>query len=53
MKKDPYYKGILNSLGTYYHPKNVFILEEILSSQPDSKISAIYQSFPELNKKQG
>ena len=24
------YKGVTNSVGTYYHPKNVFILEEIL-----------------------
>ena len=28
-------------------------LEEIMSSQPDAKISAIYQSFPELNNRQG
>ncbi len=34
------YKGIINSLGTYYHPKNVFILEEILSSVPEREYIA-------------
>ena len=29
------YKGIINSIGTYYHPKNVFILEDIISSIPN------------------
>ncbi len=29
------YKGVINSVGTYYHPKNVFILEDIISSLPD------------------
>ena len=34
------YKGIINSLGTYYHPKNVFILEEIISSLPQREFIA-------------
>jgi 3-dehydroquinate synthase len=34
------YKGIINSLGTYYHPKNVFILEEIISSIPQREYIA-------------
>ncbi len=34
------YKGIINSLGTYYHPKNVFILEEIISSIPKREYDA-------------
>ena len=29
------YKGIINSIGTYYHPKNVFILEDVISSIPN------------------
>ena len=29
------YKGVTNSVGTYYHPKNVFILEEILKTLPE------------------
>ena len=34
------YKGIINSLGTYYHPKNVFILEEIISTLPQREFIA-------------
>ena len=29
------YRGITNSIGTYYHPKNVFILEEVLKTLPE------------------
>lgn len=28
------YKGIINSLGTYYHPKNVFIMEDVIDNLP-------------------
>jgi len=34
------YKGIINSIGTYYHPKNVFILEDIISSIPEREFTA-------------
>ena len=34
------YKGIINSLGSYYHPKNVFILEDIISSLPEREYTA-------------
>ena len=34
------YKGIINSLGTYYHPRNVFILEDIISSIPQREYLA-------------
>ena len=41
------YKGIINSLGTYYHPKNVFILEDIISSIPQREYLA---GFAEIIK---
>ena len=34
------YRGIINSLGTYYHPKNVFILEQVISKLPDREFNA-------------
>ena len=34
------YKGITNSIGTYYHPKLVFILENIIKSLPDREFLA-------------
>ena len=34
------YKGIINSLGTYYHPTNVFILEDIISTIPQREYLA-------------
>ena len=33
------YKDIINSLGTYYHPRNVFILEDIISTIPQKNTS--------------
>ena len=41
------YKGIINSIGTYYHPKNVFILEDIISSIPEREYLA---GFAEIIK---
>ena len=34
------YKGITNSVGTYYHPKNVFILEDIIKTLPQREFIA-------------
>lgn len=34
------YKGITNSVGTYYHPKNVFILEDIFQNIPNREFDA-------------
>jgi len=34
------YKGIINSLGTYYHPRNIFILEEVISTIPVREYTA-------------
>ncbi len=34
------YKGIINSIGTYYHPKKVFILEEVITSLPQREFIA-------------
>lgn len=34
------YKGITNSVGNYYHPKNVFILEDIFQNIPDREFNA-------------
>jgi len=34
------YKGITNSVGTYYHPKNVFIFEDIIKTLPDREFFA-------------
>ncbi len=41
------YKGIINSLGTYYHPRDVFILEDIISSIPEREYTA---GFAEIIK---
>ena len=34
------YKGITNSIGTYYHPRLVFILESIIKSLPEREFLA-------------
>ncbi len=34
------YKGVTNSIGTYYHPKIVFILENIIKSLPEREFLA-------------
>ena len=34
------YKGIINSIGTYYHPKLVFIIDEIIKTLPDREFFA-------------
>ena len=33
------YKGIINSVGTYYHPKIVFVLEHVLKTLPERVFS--------------
>ena len=34
------YKGITNSVGTYFHPKNVFIIEDIIKTLPQREFLA-------------
>ena len=34
------YRGVINSMGTYYHPKNVFILEQVISRLPKREFNA-------------
>ena len=34
------YKGITNSIGTYYHPNAVFILEKIIKTLPEREFTA-------------
>ncbi len=41
------YKGVTNSIGTYYHPKCVFILEEIIKNLPEREYIA---GIPEILK---
>ena len=41
------YKGIINSVGTYYHPKIVFILEHVLKNLPEREFLA---GIPEIIK---
>jgi len=41
------YKGIINSFGNYYHPKNVYILEDIIKLIPDREY---YAGIPEVIK---
>ena len=41
------YKGIINSLGNYYHPKNVYILESIIKLIPKREY---YAGIPEVIK---
>ncbi len=41
------YKGIINSLGNYYHPKIVYISEKIISEIPDREF---YAGFAEIIK---
>ncbi len=41
------YRNIINSIGTYYHPKSVFISEEIISSMPEREYLA---GIPEIAK---
>ena len=41
------YKGIINSIGTYYHPKNVFIIENVIKKIPNREFFA---GIPEIIK---
>ena len=41
------YKGIINSVGTYYHPKIVFVLEHVLKTLPEREFLA---GIPEIIK---
>ena len=41
------YKGIINSLGNYYHPKIVYISEKIITEIPDREF---YAGFAEIIK---
>ncbi len=41
------YRKITNSVGTYYHPKNIFILEQVMSNLPDREFFA---GFAEIIK---
>jgi 3-dehydroquinate synthase len=34
------YKGITNSIGTYYHPNNIFIFEEVIKDIPEREFCA-------------
>ena len=41
------YKGLINSMGTYYHPKSVYISNEILKKIPQREY---YSGLPEVIK---
>ena len=41
------YNKITNSIGTYFHPKNVFVLENVISKLPDREFNA---GFAEIIK---
>ena len=41
------YKGLINSIGTYYHPKSVYISEDILKNMPSREY---YSGLPEIIK---
>ena len=41
------YKGLINSMGTYYHPRSVYISNEILKKIPDREY---YSGLPEVIK---
>lgn len=41
------YKNLINSIGTYYHPKSVYIFEEILKKIPAREY---YSGIPEIIK---
>jgi len=41
------YKNIINSFGTYYHPKKVFIYNEIINTLPDKEF---FSGIPEILK---
>ena len=41
------YRRIINSVGTYYHPKNIFILEQVMSNLPDREF---FSGFAEIIK---
>ena len=41
------YKGIINSMGNYYHPKKVYISEEIIKDIPDREY---FSGFAEIIK---
>ena len=32
------YKGVINSIGNYHHPKSVFILEDVINEIPEKGI---------------
>ena len=41
------YKGVINSIGNYYHPKAVFILEDVINEIPDREY---FSGFAEIIK---
>ncbi len=41
------YKGVINAVGNYYHPKTVFILEDVISSIPEREF---FSGFAEIIK---
>ena len=41
------YKGVINSIGSYYHPKSVFILEDAIEEIPDREY---FSGFAEIIK---
>ena len=41
------YRKITNSVGTYYHPKNIFILEQVILNLPDREF---FSGFAEVIK---
>ena len=41
------YKGVTNSIGTYYHPKNIFIFEDVIKTIPNREFFA---GFAEIIK---
>jgi len=41
------YRKITNSVGTYYHPKNIFILEQVMLNLPDREF---FSGFAEIIK---
>ena len=41
------YKGIINSLGNYYHAKSVYIIKEIIETMPDKEF---FSGLPEIMK---
>ena len=41
------YKGVINSIGNYHHPKSVFILEDVINEIPEREYFA---GFAEIIK---